>query len=147
MLQILDESSKPKQQLVLLAEDDADTRRVLATALRVAGYSLVEAQDGLELMAILSSVSLGEAQKPDLVVTDILMPHFSGLEALRSSQRTQLDAPVVVITAIHDAAIIANALNTGAAALLEKPIDPDDLVATLSALAAGRAPLPPAHVL
>ena len=84
---------------VVVAEDDADLRRLYAESLRGAGYVVWEAGDGAE------ALSLVRAHAPDLLLLDIWMPVLNGIEVLE-----QLDgAPeamrlkIVVLSQIHDA--------------------------------------------
>ncbi|MFO0552592.1 MAG: response regulator [Polyangiaceae bacterium] len=130
--------------LVLLAEDDGDTRAVLNHILRDGGYAVVEAVHGLELMSMLAACVVDEARTPDYIVSDIRMPFFTGLDALESSLKTHLDAPIVLISAFCDPATVSRALEAGAAALLPKPVEPEALLETLESLSGLRATLPSA---
>lgn len=131
--------STPERPLVVLAEDDADTRRMLREALVLAGYEVVEMVDGQELMSLVSTSSSDELAPPDFIVADVRMPHFTGLEALYAIQRSVLFAPVILMSAFCDEATQWLARRGGAAALLEKPLDPDRLVSTLAAVRSGLA--------
>lgn len=131
---------------VLLAEDDADTRLVLSYVLRAAGYEVTTAEDGLHLMSLMTSCALDEAEPPDVIVADVRMPHFTGIEALNSVQRSALAAPMILITAFYDPKTLRLARQGGAYALLEKPIDPDRLLATLEELGAPPPSMPPSKV-
>jgi len=131
------ESKTPEaaqRRRVLLAEDDVDTRMMLKQVLIFAGYDVVEVTDGMELMCFISSVTVGELEPPDLIVSDIRMPIFSGLDMLRSVQRCAIDAPVVLISAFCDESTRSLAEQFGAAALLRKPLSADELLTTLARL-------------
>jgi DNA-binding NtrC family response regulator len=130
--------SKPRLT-VLLAEDDDDTRLMLKHVLLFAGYEVIEVKDGMELMCFVSSVAVDERLPPDLIVSDIRMPIFSGLDMLRSVQRCAIDAPVVLISAFGDDSTRSLAEHFGAAALLQKPLSADDLLATLAKVLPERA--------
>ncbi|MBL8740571.1 MAG: response regulator [Myxococcales bacterium] len=118
--------------LVALAEDDQDIRWMLKEALLAGGYDVLELPDGLALMTLLSAAMTDELPPPDFIVADIRMPHATGLEALQALQRTALTTPVVLMTAFMDNETRAQADMWGAAAVLEKPFAPDQLLATLS---------------
>lgn len=126
--------SRPR---VLLAEDDVDTRKMLKHVLLFAGYDVIEISNGLELMCYLTSSAVDEVIAPDLIVADIRMPHFSGLDMLRSVQRFTLSAPVVLISAFCDDKVRHLAAQGGAAALLQKPLAADQLLSTLAKLQPG----------
>ncbi len=66
---------------VLLAEDDRELRRLLATELRKEGYVVEEAGSGFELLELLSDVALRD-EAFDLIVTDIRMPGLTGLSVV-----------------------------------------------------------------
>lgn len=118
--------------LVALAEDDADTRSMLKNALLSAGYDVLELRDGLALMTLVSSAMTDDLAPPDFIVADVRMPHVTGLQALQALQRTALTTPVVLMSAYMDGEMRSEATRWGAAAVLEKPLDPEKLVATLA---------------
>ena len=134
----------PAMPHVLLGEDDADTRRLLAWALRVAGYDVVEAGDGLEVLDEMDSSIRQNCSRPfGVIVLDVNMPFLTGLDLLAALRSAQWVTPVILITAFGDEAIRAEARELGAFAILEKPSDLDELrtavLRTLSlACAAGR---------
>lgn len=83
-----------ERQTILIVEDDEDLRRLLRTALALAGYDVVEAGDGLEALQRI------EEAPPRLVVLDLMLPGFSGVmvrEELAAHALTR-HIPVVVIT-------------------------------------------------
>ncbi|NUP07729.1 MAG: response regulator [Polyangiaceae bacterium] len=119
---------------VLLAEDDVDTRKMLKHVLLFAGYDVIEIENGLELMCYLSSSAVDEVLPPDVIITDIRMPYFSGLDMLRSVQRCTVAAPVILISAFCDDKTRELAQKGGAVALLQKPLAADQLLAILAEL-------------
>ncbi len=119
---------------VLLAEDDDDIRRLLKCALLMEGYEVAEARDGVQLLCYVASIAVDELLPPDFIITDVRMPGFTGLDALRAAGSSGLDAPIVLITAFCDDHVRAEALRHGAAALLKKPLAIDELLLTLAAL-------------
>jgi CheY-like chemotaxis protein len=82
----------PEAGDVLIVDDDAQTREVVARTLRRAGYSTVEARDGEE--ALLRARVLA----PGLMILDLLMPGVDGFEVLRTIRSEGLRMPVVVLT-------------------------------------------------
>ncbi|MBI5489768.1 MAG: response regulator [Deltaproteobacteria bacterium] len=120
---------------VLLADDDEETREMLATALREYGYDVTEARDGTELAAFLTwSLVGGEpGDSVDLVVTDVHMPGLSGLEALEQIRNLDPSLRAIVITGFPNDALEADARRLGADVVFDKPFLLDNLlIAVLS---------------
>jgi CheY-like chemotaxis protein len=118
--------------LVLVAEDDADVRRLVATALRVDGYSVVEARDGADLIEHIGSALLfgnvrGQLDPVALVISDIRMPGRDGLEVLAQLRRSEIGVAVILMTAYADTAVRRRAEGLGVDAFLSKPFEIDHL--------------------
>jgi two-component system KDP operon response regulator KdpE len=132
----METSHHPKR--VFLAEDDDDTRSLIRIALEREGCEVVEARDGAQLINLLGKGKAAECSgsEPDVVVTDVRMPNFSGLGVLRSLRQADSSVPVILITADPDVAIRSDAQEWGASALLMKPFEMEDLLrAVMSARA------------
>jgi DNA-binding NtrC family response regulator len=129
---------------VLLAEDDEELRSLLALALRKDGHGVIEAQDGSELLEKIASsfVDEGGLQGIDVVVSDIRMPGWTGMNVLFGLRNAGCDVPVVLITAFGEQKTHDAAARLGAACVLDKPFDIDDLRQTVSRVLADeyRAP-------
>lgn len=120
---------------LLLAEDDPELRRMMARALRRRGYAVVEAHDGRELVEVLLRAVTGErGLMPALIVSDVRMPGHTGLEVLARLRRIDWRTPVILLTAFGDPETHAEAERLGAAALLDKPFDLDDLCSAATTL-------------
>jgi CheY-like chemotaxis protein len=119
---------------VVVADDDADARELLSSALVADGYAVVEARDGYELLGLLAaSVTRAPGHvRFDAIVTDVMMPGFSGLDVLTAVQRHLDGIPVVVVTAFGDARVVRIAEALGSIAVVSKPFDLDDLRTTLA---------------
>jgi CheY-like chemotaxis protein len=125
----------PLRPRVLLAEDDLEMRRLVAKALRQAGYTVTEAEDGFALLEQLGSYLLRTAGHPyDVIVSDIRMPDVTGLDVLEGLGNERDFPPVVLMTAFGSAAVHAAARRLGAAALLDKPFDLAELLDTVRRL-------------
>ena len=114
---------------LLVAEDDPAFRYLLASSLRADAHDVVEVSNGVELLdALGGSMSPGwGAGIFDLVLSDVRMPGWNGLDALISLGHGPSLPPVVFITAFGDDELHARALRAGAVAVFDKPIDIDDL--------------------
>src|SRR5690348_5916215 len=100
-----DRALRAKSPRVLVADDDADIRAELAEGLADAGFQVVEAADGNELLdLVVRGVADGSAVPYyDAIVADVMMPGFSGLDVLTAMRARVARVPVVVITAFTDA--------------------------------------------
>jgi nitrogen regulation protein NR(I) len=119
---------------VLIADDEANLRKVLATLLGQEGHDVLTVADGA---AALETV---QDRAVDILLTDLRMPGMSGLELLDSVQRSHPWLPVIVITAHGSVETAVSALKRGAVDYVQKPFDKDELrVAVRKALAAARS--------
>jgi DNA-binding response OmpR family regulator len=112
---------------VLVADDDAELRELIAFTLSQAGYLVIKASDGS------AAVRLFAAESPDLVVLDINMPALSGFqvcEAIRARSRV----PVMMLTVRGEEEDLVRALGLGADDYLTKPFSPRTLLARIRAL-------------
>jgi CheY-like chemotaxis protein len=113
---------------VLLAEDDDQLRCLLASVLREDGHEVIEAGDGLELLATMESLLGQTGATNDLViVADVNMPGLTGLDVLAIVRCAHLTIPFCIITAFADPETRAEAFDLSAAAVLDKPVDIDVL--------------------
>lgn len=113
---------------VLIVEDDADTREMLAALLATEGFHAVGAEDGLEALHLLRTVRHRAPNVPCLVLLDLAMPRLSGNEFRRAQLGDPIVAtvPIAVMSGAVDAA--ERAATLGAVATLTKPIDFDVLL-------------------
>ena len=113
---------------VVVAEDDWEMRRILASALARDGYEVTEVADGNQFLRQMTRQMMSDQRVAfDAVVSDIRMPGCSGLELLAYLRLWQQDTPVILITAFGDRATHARAKALGAVTLFDKPFDIDDL--------------------
>jgi DNA-binding NtrC family response regulator len=116
--------------LVLLAEDDAELRKLIAATLRGEGYEVLEAANGMELLDALELMIV--RRRPYAIVSDVRMPLLSGMDVLAVMRAASTEIPVILITAFGDIDTHGEAHDLGAAAILDKPFDMSALVALLS---------------
>jgi DNA-binding response OmpR family regulator len=114
---------------VLLAEDDTRMRQLVAATLRRDGFDVTEAKDGAELLDWIGELCLHprNGRPVDLIITDIRMPTLSGLNVLTELRWDDCAIPVIMITAFGDEETHAEARRLGAAAVLDKPFELDDI--------------------
>jgi CheY-like chemotaxis protein len=123
--------------VVLVAEDDAEMRKLLRAALEAAGYRVREAWDGREALKPIAGLAgtPRSALAPDVVVADVRMPHFSGLELLEAVRAVDPSLPVILITAFGDDETHAAARRLGVTAVFDKPFAIPSLVEMVRAVA------------
>jgi CheY-like chemotaxis protein len=122
---------------VLLAEDDGPLRALLVGVLQGDGYEVVEAKDGLELLANIESSLVGDERPLFVVVADVHMPGLTGLDVLAILRCSFVAAPVILITAFGDDDTRAEAWELGASAVFDKPFELEELRAAVLEAAAG----------
>ena len=121
---------------VLLAEDDADFRALVAAELTTRGFDVTCVRDGRELADELASFVVSSRRpRPDVIVSDIRMPGPSGLALLRAVNEADLHIPVILMTAFGDRRVHEIAAEHDAAAVLDKPFAFSDLETVLRAVA------------
>jgi two-component system, response regulator, stage 0 sporulation protein F len=126
---------------VFLAEDDPELRQMIAGALRRDGHFVLEARDGLSLLADIGHVYWqGEADPtPSLVITDVRMPERDGMSVLRGLRGQPWCPRFIIITGFGDEELHAQASALGAEAVFDKPFDLDDLRALVLRIAGAGA--------
>lgn len=117
--------------IVLIVDDDPDTRQMLASLLSLEGLQGVIAEDGLEALHVLRTVRHRAPDRPCLVLLDLKMPRLGGNEFRRAQLKdpTVAGVPIVVMSGADDIEPRARAL--GAVATVRKPIDVDALLAVV----------------
>ncbi|MYD86715.1 MAG: response regulator [Acidobacteria bacterium] len=119
-------SDQPAPARVLVVDDDPETLRYVRDALAAAGYAAVVTGDPEDLPRILA------AEKPDLVLLDLVLPGADGIELLMSVPGLAR-LPVVFISVYGRDETVARALAAGAADYLVKPFSPTELTARVGA--------------
>jgi CheY-like chemotaxis protein len=121
--------------LILIVEDDPETRQFYNDALRVQGFRTEDAHNGLQ------ALEKAFSSPPDLVLADIAVPGIDGIELcrrLRGDGRTRR-VPVLAITGYGDRRYEDRAISAGADRVLIKPCEPETLVREVRELVLQRA--------
>ncbi|MEP6731328.1 MAG: response regulator [bacterium] len=110
---------------VLLVEDNEDNRIIYSTVLRHVGYNVIEAEDGVQ------AVALARSARPDVILMDISIPLMDGWEATRILRRDPATSaiPIIALTAHALADDRERAVQVGFSAYLAKPVEPRAVVA------------------
>jgi two-component system, OmpR family, response regulator MtrA len=125
--------SVPHVATILICDDEAPMRQLIAASLDGSGYTVLQANDGA------TAVELARSHRPDAVVLDVMLPDRSGLDVLAEirAEPTLANVRVIILTARaqrsdHDAALAA-----GADLFMAKPFRPSQLVDELARLVGG----------
>ena len=121
------ESGPPPPLLprILIVDDDAGQRSLLDSFLQSQGFQTVTAASGEEALAVLRSGQFS------MMISDVRMPGISGLETLRRARQEHAILPVLLVTAYADIREAVGAMRDGALNYLSKPIDLDELLASV----------------
>ncbi len=115
---------------VLTVDDSPSVRQVIRITLTPAGHTVVEAADGAEGLA------KAQAERFDLVITDLNMPVMNGLEMIRALRALPAftGVPIVFLTTESDDAVKQQAKAAGATGWITKPFKPEQLLAVMAKL-------------
>ena len=123
-----------KQFRVLIVDDEPLTLKFLNVKLKMSGYEVIIANSGLEALA------QAQAQEPDLLVLDVVMPGMDGFETLKQVREIS-SVPVIILSAKEANSEKIKGLKLGADDYLAKPFNPDELVARIEAIRRRLAPI------
>ena len=112
---------------ILVVEDYDDVRQILRVLLESEDFRVLEAASGAEALEVL------ENERPDVILMDLSLPGFDGLEAIRRIRALDgfQNTPIVVLTAYTGRSTCETALRAGSDYFRAKPIDFDELAALL----------------
>lgn len=121
-------STPTKAPQILVADDDPQVLRLVATFLENAGYRAVTAIDGKEAYKLLQSDETFAA-----AIFDIVMPHIEGRDLVRymQSERRLMKIPVIIMTGDLNSRLSSDSFSAGAVAFLPKPFTESQLKTTL----------------
>jgi len=114
---------------IVLAEDNSILAKLLQFKLEKEGYQLLIATNGKE------AVDLIEDNKPDMILTDIMMPFISGLEVISHVRnKLEMKTPIVVFSSAGQEEMVLSAFNLGATDFMSKPFSPNELIIRIKRL-------------
>jgi len=115
----------PKMPRILIVDDDPGQRSLLDSFLRSQGFETVLADSGEQALERLRT------EEVSMMISDVRMPGLSGLETLRRARQEHKVLPVLLVTAYADIRDAVDAMRDGALNYLAKPIDLEELLATI----------------
>jgi DNA-binding NtrC family response regulator len=114
-----------KKPTLLIVDDDAPQRSLLDSFLKSQNFETITVDSGEKALQVLSS------QPIDMMISDVRMPGLSGLETLRRARQQHALLPVLLVTGYADVREAVGAMRDGAVNYLSKPIDLDELLASV----------------
>ncbi len=109
------------QASVLVVDDEPFSRQILSAWLRIKNFHVIEADGGRQAMERIVR------DKPDIVISDMVMPEMDGFQLLEESRPIRADAPFLMISGYPSASAAVKAMKCGAADYLAKPFTPEEL--------------------
>jgi DNA-binding response OmpR family regulator len=115
---------------VLIADDDADIRELVAYRMSRSGYTVLQAANGEE------AFELATGERPDLAILDVMMPRLDGFEVVRRlrAQEETAGIPIILLTARAQDADVARGFGAGADDYIRKPFSPQELAMRVQAI-------------
>lgn len=113
---------------ILVIDDNEGYRQMVRQMLEMAGYEVVDAEDGAE------GVKVFQAERPDLVITDVIMPEQEGIETIIGLRRLDADIQIIAMSGgggIDADDLLSIAGKLGAQQILAKPFRRDQLLASV----------------
>lgn len=114
------------KNVILIAEDEDDIRKILKLYLESEGFEIIEAEDGK------TALKVARIHKPDLAILDIMMPEMDGF-ALTQELRRESDIPILILSARNQDTDKILGLNLGADDYIAKPFNALEVVARVKA--------------
>ena len=113
------DAQEDRAERILVVDGDGSDRDLLARRLGSQGFEVVTARDGIEALRRI------DADEPDLVLLEVMMPGMGGLEVLERTrrQRSRAELPIILATALDDSADAVEGLERGANDYVTKPFD------------------------
>ena len=115
-------------ELIMVVDDEAGVRELLADALKLAGFNSITASDGMNALTQLRS------HKPDLLVVDINMPLMDGFDLIERIRSNGDNTPALMLSARGDKADITRGLTLGADDYVTKPFGLEELILRIRAI-------------
>jgi DNA-binding response OmpR family regulator len=120
----------PPAATVLVVEDDPVILRLLEVNFELEGFAVLLAHDGAE------GIEVARAKRPDVIISDIMMPRVSGIELVKTlrAEAATASIPVILLSAKAQTGDLKAGMDAGADDYVTKPFEPLDLVDRVNAL-------------
>lgn len=123
-------ASQENPGTILIIDDNADNRFLLASQLKMHGYRHLQAADGRQ------GLEVAERERPDLILLDVMMPDMNGFEVCGRLKQNQLTAaiPVIMITALREVEYRIRGIEVGADEFISRPHHREELLVRVHSL-------------
>ena len=102
---------------ILIAEDDSLILKTMEMCLKKDGYEIICSKDGLDAMEKINR------HRPDIIISDIMLPYFSGLEIVGKVKQGAQSVPIIVLSAMGQQGVVEEAMKLGADQYMSKPFN------------------------
>jgi DNA-binding response OmpR family regulator len=125
---------------ILWIDDDQLLLSFCCDALRQQGYRTLVASDGP------SGIETAKAERPDLIILDVLMPGMDGIEVCRKLRRLPetRQTPIILLTAFHSPKLSLKGRAAGATSTIQKPFGPEHIISAIAKILESKVS-PPSH--
>lgn len=110
---------------ILIIEDDQSFFSILQKRFTMEGFSVVSAQDGQEGLSML------EKEKPDLIVSDVLLPKMDGIDMAKKIKEKNINVPILFLTNVKDPSYLERAKDIEFDYLVKSDVHVDEIVAKI----------------
>src|SRR6266581_2650884 len=115
-----------EKEKIMVVDDEPSIRKYLQTLLEVEGYGVSAVASGNEALE-----KIGEGERPDLIILDVLMPEMNGLETLKRIMQMDQTLNVIMLSCINEVGTVVEAIRLGANDYLTKPFEKTELDAAM----------------
>lgn len=122
-LPLLPPAGRDSSKIILLVDDEYDLRTLFSEALRLDGHSVVCARNGEE------GLEMAQQYRPDLVMTDLVMPRMNGWRMIKALRDNGIVAPAIIITGYMSQESQRGLTHRDVAGILAKPVDLTEMLA------------------
>ncbi len=116
---------------ILIVDDEPDLLEILSVQIEVSGCAVFKAKNGQVALDLIKA-RLGQGQYFDAIMSDFNMPQMNGLVLLKEIRKLELAVPFIFYTGYGDKEKTREALRLGALDFLDKPFNPQEMVATVT---------------
>ena len=113
---------------IMIVEDDANQRKLMATVLEQYGYNVLQATDGVDALDVL------DKKHVDLIILDIMMPRMDGFEFTETLRQSGCNLPILMVTAKQSPVDKRKGFIIGTDDYMTKPVDEEEMVLRVGAL-------------
>ncbi|MDX4067797.1 response regulator transcription factor [Aliarcobacter skirrowii] len=117
-----------KNLKVLIVEDEIDLANLIKSSIKELFFKVVIAKDGLE------AIKKFDSFKPDIIISDIMMPNLNGLEMSKKIKEKYSETPIVILSAHSHKEMLLEAINLGISKYFIKPFDIEEFIEYLKEL-------------